>query len=94
VTAPTTLRWLVHGRVQGVGFRWFVLRRAEALGLAGWVRNLDSGAVEIVAMGREASLDDLEAAIRKGPPGAHVTDVTRSDVQHEVVEGNSFLVKG
>lgn len=85
--------WVVQGRVQGVGFRWFVVRQAETLGLAGWVRNLDDGSVEVVARGSGPSLQELERALGQGPPGARVTGVTRTDIQHEVVEGKSFQVR-
>ncbi|HJU74858.1 MAG TPA: acylphosphatase [Gemmatimonadaceae bacterium] len=67
----------VTGRVQGVGFRWFVREQARALDLAGWVRNLPSGAVELVAAGPPGALDKLERALREGPPGARVERVTR-----------------
>src|SRR4051794_8262622 len=52
-------RYLVHGRVQGVGFRWFVQKQAERLGLKGYTRNLDDGSVEVYAIGSEADLSDL-----------------------------------
>ena len=67
----------VSGYVQGVGFRWFVRERAQALQLAGWVRNLDNGVVEVAASGPESALSALLAAVREGPPGAQVQDVTR-----------------
>lgn len=70
-----TVRWEVVGRVQGVGFRWFVREQARRWGLAGWVRNLPDGSVEVAAMGAEASVNGLLAAVRRGPPGAIVQDV-------------------
>ncbi len=79
-------RFEVTGQVQGVGFRWFVRQRARALDLAGWVRNLPSGDVELVAAGSAAALDTLEAALRTGPPGARVEGVTR-----EATEGDTRL---
>jgi acylphosphatase len=69
----------VFGRVQGVGFRWFVRERAEGLGLVGWVRNRSDGAVELVAEGPAASLERLVDELREGPRGAYVT---RVDVAH------------
>ena len=69
--------FLVHGRVQGVGYRYFVLRAAEALGLAGWACNLPDGSVEVVAEGSEAALGSLEARLREGPSLARVSDVER-----------------
>lgn len=65
----------IEGRVQGVGFRYFVQRRAEALGLRGFVRNLRGGAVELVAEGPEMDLHRLLREVREGPPHAHVLKV-------------------
>ncbi len=62
----------VKGRVQGVGFRWFVLQQARAAGLSGDVRNLTDGRVELRARGRADELERLLAAVREGPPGARV----------------------
>jgi acylphosphatase len=67
----------VCGRVQGVGFRYFVVREADALGLGGWVRNLSSGEVEVMAQGAPSALDRLEEAIRRGPRFAIVESVNR-----------------
>ena len=90
---PASRRWLVSGRVQGVGYRWYVHSRASRMNLAGWVRNLDDGSVEVVAAGLEATLASLDEIIRAGPPGAHVTAVTTSDVPHEAVDTKSFIIK-
>jgi acylphosphatase len=68
----------VRGLVQGVGFRYFALRQAQALGLRGWVRNLPDGSVEVVAEGPDADLDVLEARLREGPVSSHVRAVERS----------------
>ncbi|MEP6621713.1 MAG: acylphosphatase [bacterium] len=62
----------VHGRVQGVGFRWFVREEARRLGLSGWVTNLASGEVEVAAGGESASLARLRRALEVGPGGAEV----------------------
>lgn len=78
-----TERFEIVGRVQGVGFRWFVRQHARALNLAGWVRNLPSGDVELLARGTAEQLDQLEAHLRSGPPGARVERVTRSAVAGE-----------
>jgi acylphosphatase len=69
---------VIHGRVQGVGFRYFVVRRAAALGLSGWVRNRSDGAVEVEAEGPRAALETLLAALRRGPTAARVTEVDES----------------
>lgn len=66
----------VVGRVQGVGFRWWVRTAADRLGLTGWVMNgSDERSVELVAEGRPQSLDQLEQLLRQGPPGAVVDRV-------------------
>lgn len=65
----------VAGRVQGIGFRGFVKDQAVTLQLAGWVRNLSSGNVEIAAAGSEEALHTLLVAVREGPRGAEVKQV-------------------
>lgn len=65
-------RYVVAGRVQGVGFRWFTHDAAARDGVQGWVRNLADGSVEVVAEGDVESVDRLEAAIRRGPASARV----------------------
>jgi acylphosphatase len=72
-------RWFVRGRVQGVGFRWFVLREAEALRLTGYARNLEDGRVEVYAVGSEQSLSELAGRLWVGP---RMSDV-RAVEQHE-----------
>lgn len=63
----------VTGRVQGVGFRWWVQRQAEALSLVGWVMNADDErSVELVAEGDAEALDELARRLEIGPPGARV----------------------
>jgi len=79
-------RFLVQGLVQGVGFRYFVLQAARALGLAGFVRNLPDGAVEAVARGNEDSLRSLESNLWKGPALSRVDSVTAQDHASEVKE--------
>ncbi len=65
----------VHGRVQGVGFRWFVLHCARQLGVVGYVRNCPDGSVEVVAEGEPAALKRLVEQVRIGPPAARVEAV-------------------
>jgi acylphosphatase len=69
------LHGLIKGDVQGVGFRYFMIRRAQALGLSGWVKNRDDGAVEFVAEGGRPALEQLERAAREGPRMARVAAV-------------------
>jgi acylphosphatase len=71
----TILHVIVFGRVQGVGFRWFVRTEARRLGLAGWVRNLPDGTVELRASGIAQFLSALEQAVQRGPDGADVTQI-------------------
>ena len=77
-------RFLVHGVVQGVGYRWFVLRMAMRLGLRGVARNLPDGDVEVLAEGEGGSLDQLELELRRGTPGSRVEHVDKSELPHEV----------
>jgi acylphosphatase len=66
----------ISGRVQGVGFRWFVREEARRLGLSGWVSNLPGGEVEVKASGEPSSLGRLRRALEVGPTGADVREVT------------------
>ena len=86
-------RWIVVGRVQGVGFRWFVLNLAQSLGVRGWVRNTEDGSVEVVGLAGASTIDQLDAKLAAGPPGSRVLRVDRSDVPHEIVDGKSFRIK-
>ncbi len=71
----TRIRLRVHGRVQGVGFRYFVEREALRAGLCGWVRNLPDGSVEVEADGERTLLAEFAAAVRRGPSLSRVTGV-------------------
>ena len=92
---PSTLarRYLVRGRVQGVGFRWFVEREAHILQVAGWVRNNPDGTVEVLAQGSREQLAGLRSRLLEGPRAARVDDVEVSDA--EAVPGLiSFQIRG
>jgi len=67
----------IRGQVQGVGFRWFVVEKAEELNLCGWVRNTSQGSVEIAATGQRDALEKFEAQLKAGPRGARVEEVRR-----------------
>jgi acylphosphatase len=69
------VRLLVIGRVQGVGFRWFVREAARRHRLAGWVQNRSDGSVELEVSGDEGALREFLATLREGPPGARVDEV-------------------
>src|SRR5437667_165428 len=68
-------KFLVRGRVQGVGFRWFVEREAHILGIAGWVRNNPDSSVEVFAIGTRDQLAGLRSSLREGPRAARVHNV-------------------
>jgi acylphosphatase len=72
----STLHVRISGRVQGVGFRWFVREEARRLGLSGWVTNLPGGEVEVRAGGEGSSLERLRRALEVGPTGAEVQAVS------------------
>jgi acylphosphatase len=76
----TAYRYLVKGRVQGVGYRYFVLRQADTLGVTGYTKNLPGGEVEVVAEGSDDALAALETRLREGPSFASVTAVDRQAV--------------
>ncbi len=86
---------LVTGRVQGVGFRWYVQREAAEIGLNGWVRNTDDGAVEVLASGTPEQLADLSDAIRKGSRGSRVDRVTQHELDPAEAHGlGPFTIQG
>jgi len=68
-------RWVVFGRVQGIGYRQFARQAAQALGIRGWVRNLPEGTVEVQAAGASGALERLKAELMRGPRGAQVEDI-------------------
>lgn len=72
-----TRRYVVSGRVQGVGFRWFTKQSADRHGVRGWVRNLSDGSVEVEATGSEGILGSFENDLRTGPAHSRVDDMTR-----------------
>lgn len=73
--AEAQLAAIVSGRVQGVGFRWWVAGEAKPLGLVGYAKNLDDGTVEIIAQGRRADCESLFAALKSGDTAGHVEQV-------------------
>ena len=89
------LHFLIQGRVQGVGFRWFVQREAGELDLRGWVRNTEEGEVEVVASGTETDLAELRASLRRGPRGSRVDRLVEHQLaESEADELSSFRIDG
>ena len=86
-------RFIVRGRVQGVGFRWFVEREAHILGIAGWVRNNADSSVEVLAQGTKEQLAELRSRLRQGPRAARVDDVEESE-SRPISEMNTFRIEG
>jgi acylphosphatase len=87
--------YLIKGRVQGVGFRWYVHREAAAFGLKGWVRNTDDGHVEVVAAGEPEVLAELQAALHKGSRGSRVDAVIAHDLADSEAESlGLFQIEG
>jgi acylphosphatase len=86
-------RYFVRGRVQGVGFRWFVEREAHLLGIAGWVRNNHDGSVELLAQGTRDQLSGLHSRLREGPRAARVDSVDISEAS-PVTGLASFRIEG
>jgi acylphosphatase len=78
-----TKRLSITGRVQGVGFRFYMERKARELGVTGWVRNRRDGAVEAVVQGSSGAVEAMIAWARRGPPSAIVADVRVTDASGE-----------
>jgi acylphosphatase len=88
-----TRRYLVSGLVQGVGFRWFVLRQAQRLHLTGFASNLADGRVEVVAGGTVEQLAELEERLRAGPASSRVVEVEVTDVGADTAPIAGFEIR-
>jgi acylphosphatase len=89
------LHFLIQGRVQGVGFRWYVHREASELDLRGWVRNTEDGDVEVLVHGNELDLNELRASLRRGPRGSRVDRVVEHILADtEAANLSSFRIEG
>lgn len=87
--------FLVKGRVQGVGFRWFVHREAAEIGLRGWVKNTDDGHVEVVAAGDAKQIAELKTALRKGSRGSRVDAIQEHALtEAEAEKLETFEIEG
>jgi acylphosphatase len=78
-------RYFVRGRVQGVGFRWFVQRSADQLGIRGYTRNLDDGRVEVYAVASPEKLNELSGLLWTGPRLADVRGVDEEEAEIQTV---------
>ena len=87
-----TRRYLISGRVQGVGFRWFVEREAALIGITGWVRNCDTSDVEVMATGTREQHIALRDKLREGPRAARVDQLNESAAP--LLEEKSFYIEG
>ena len=88
--AKAARTYRIRGRVQGVGFRYFVERVAQELGITGWVRNDDDGSVEVYAVGHRAQLSELASRLHEGPRWAEVRGVDESEAPVERHSGFSI----
>lgn len=84
-----TKKYLISGRVQGVGYRWFVHKQARAIGVTGTVRNLSDGRVEVIACGTDTQLELLEIKLHQGPSMARVDGIQAVDYQWK---GSGFQI--
>lgn len=92
-TGKMRLHAIIEGRVQGVGFRYFVLDSAESLGVTGWVRNRWDDTVEVTAEGERPDLEKLLKALQRGPSAAYVSQV-KTDWEPATGEFSGFHVRG
>jgi acylphosphatase len=88
--AQRARRWLIAGRVQGVGYRYFAQRAAADLGLSGYARNLDDGRVEVYATGPETKLSEFAGRLRQGPRWGEVSTVEEQEA--EIRDYGSFVI--
>jgi acylphosphatase len=88
-----TRKFFVRGRVQGVGFRWFVEREAKTLGISGWVRNNSDGSVEVLASGTQEQLSGLRSRLQQGPRASRVDNVEEAEAK-PVAGLNTFRIEG
>ena len=85
--------WRITGKVQGVGFRYFVARHAQILGVRGWARNLADGSVEVQARGTSAALAALERVLGEGPPHSRVERVAALPPSGSLERASSFTIE-
>ncbi len=88
-----TVRIIVTGRVQGVGFRYFTVRCANDLGLFGWVRNLPDGSVETAIQGQGEKVEEMIGLLRQGPGAANVSGLDIEEIESKSEELSGFAMR-
>jgi acylphosphatase len=88
-----TKRYFVSGMVQGVGFRMFVAREANKLRICGYARNLFDGRVEVLARGTLAQLEQLKAALQRGPRFSSVSGVREEEAPIDALHRTGFVIE-
>ena len=88
-----TVRIIVTGRVQGVGFRYFTVRCANDLGLCGWVRNLPDGSVETAIQGQGEKVEEMIGLLRQGPGAANVSGLEIEEIESGSEELSGFAMR-
>ena len=86
-------RYIVSGKVQNVGYRYWALHNADELELNGWVRNLPNSSVELLAEGELSSLIEFEKRLRKGPLTSKVSEVTLLDIYDDSIHNNFSIIQ-
>lgn len=88
-----TMHYQLEGRVQGVGYRYFLTQKAPVLQIDGWVANHSDGSLEVVVQGRDRDVIHFEEIVRKGPPGASVTRFVGKEISHDP-QLKGFRIRG
>ena len=88
-----TVRIIVTGRVQGVGFRYFTVRCANDLGLCGWVRNLPDGSVETAIQGPDDKIEEMTRLLKQGPGAANVSGLEIEEIESGSAELSGFVMR-
>ena len=81
------IHMFISGKVQGVSFRYYLMKEAQRLGILGWVKNLEDGRMEVIAQGKEEDLQEFLRHCRKGPPYAEVEKVETKEMPEQEFEG-------
>lgn len=87
------LRWIVTGRVQGVGYRYFTRQAAAELGLRGGVRNLRDGSVEVEVAGDAEAIEALRERLRQGPAMARVEEIAEAPLNETIPPSRGFEIR-